>query len=110
MVSEATFCQVSEPPPAVGRLGAVRSRRTVEPAVGVLGTQFEVRPATSTARNCTSVSPSAVMVAVEPVTGADHAVPPSVEVRYWYEPTPEPGESAEPAAVTAVEAALRQLS
>ncbi len=46
--------------------GPVRSMRTVLPAVGVAGAHGPALPAESTPRNCTSVSPCSVMVAVAP--------------------------------------------
>jgi hypothetical protein len=55
-------------------LGAVRSRRTVAL------TQFEARPAASTARKRTSVSPSAEIDADEAVVLDDQVEPPFVEV------------------------------
>ena len=54
----------------------MRSRRTVA------CTQFEVRPALSTARNRTSVWPWADTVAPAPAVEPDQVEPPSVEV--WY--------------------------
>src|SRR5437588_1504446 len=82
-VTEATFCHVVEPPETVGAAGAVRSIRTVLPAPGTAGAQEEVNPATSTARNCTTVSPWAVIRAGLPVAGAPQVTPPSVDVRDW---------------------------
>ena len=64
------------PPDTVGAVGAVWSRRTVA------CTQFEVRPALSTARNRTSVWPWADTVAPAPAVEPDQVEPPSVEV--WY--------------------------
>src|SRR5215831_13612674 len=51
IVIEATFCQVVAPPETVGATGVVRSMRTVSVASGTAGTQFDVKPAASTARN-----------------------------------------------------------
>src|SRR5262249_37652328 len=81
--SETTFCHESEPPLSVGAVGAVRSRRTVVAGVGEAGAQLDVYPAASVARNWTTVSPCAEIVAVEPDCTAPQVVPPSVEVRYW---------------------------
>ena len=83
MVTCATFCQLSEPPVRVGAVGAVRSRRMVLPAVGAAGIHAELKPAASTARNWTMVSPWALMATVLPVPGAPQVVPPSMEVWYW---------------------------
>ncbi len=82
MIDEA-FDQPDEPPLATGVVGAVRSRRTVAPAVCVAGVQADVLPAVSTLRNCTHVLASAVTASLAPVAAALHVVPPSVEVRYW---------------------------
>ena len=82
-VTEATFCQVSEPPATVGAVGSVRSRRTVPPGKLLVGYQVEMLPAPSTARNWSSVSPSAVIAAGLPDVADPQVVPPSVEVRYW---------------------------
>ena len=71
---DATFCHEVELPLMLGAVGAVRSRRTVAP------TQADARPATSTARNRTSVSPSAETASEEPAAGADQVEPPSVDV------------------------------
>ena len=49
-VTEATFCQLSEPPARRRLVGAVRSMRTVAPSL-------ETRPTLSTARKRTSVPP-----------------------------------------------------
>ena len=83
MVICATFCQLVEPPLTAGADGSVRSRRTVLPAVGDAGTQLDTRPAASSARNWTSVSPWAVIFGAEPATGEPQIVPPSVDRRYW---------------------------
>jgi hypothetical protein len=80
-VTEATFCQVAEPPLMTGVEGAVLSIRTVSVASGTAGAQADVNPATSTVRNWTSVSPWAVTTSDPPPTGAVHVLPPSVEVR-----------------------------
>ena len=61
----------------------MRSIRTVLPAVGVAGAYAEWRPALSVERNCTTVSPTAVMFTDEPLTGSDQVFPPSVDLRYW---------------------------
>ena len=77
MTTWATLCQPPDPPVSAGSVGAVRSSRTVA------CTQFDVRPALSTPRNCTSVSPSADTAMLVPVVGDDQVEPPSVEVSYW---------------------------
>jgi hypothetical protein len=82
IVTEATLCHDSDPPETVGAVGAVRFSRTVFSAPFVAGAQSEVFPAVSTARNRTRVSPSAVMVSLDPVVALDQVVPPSVEVSY----------------------------
>src|SRR5262249_42132674 len=82
-LTDAAFCQLSDPPFRVGGVGAVRSSRTVVSGVGADGSQPDWKPAASTARNCTSVSPCALIVAVAPVAAEPQEVPPSVEVRYW---------------------------
>ena len=81
-VNDAWFFHVSEPPLTVDSVGAVRSRRTVLPAVDGEGAQPEALPAPSRARNSTSVCPSAETVSFAPETGADQVVPPSAELRY----------------------------
>src|SRR5215471_9312841 len=78
---EGTLCHDDEPPLTLGAVGFVRSRRTVSDAPGLAGTHADVLPALSTDRNCTRVSPSALMVSALPLVGADQVVPPSVEVR-----------------------------
>jgi hypothetical protein len=106
IVTEATLCHDSDPPETVGAVGAVRFKRTVLPEVGVAGPQPEVWPNPSTAWNCTSVSPSAVMVipsAAVVEVPADHVLPPSVEVRTLYEAMPDPGSDA-PIGVTLTDA------
>ena len=57
--------------------------RRALPAVEVAGAQGPVLPALSTPRNCTRVSPSALMVAVDPAVADPQVEPPSVLVRYW---------------------------
>jgi hypothetical protein len=61
--------------------GGPRSIRTVDPAVAVAGVHAEALPASSTERNWTRVSPSAVMVTDAPAAAALQVVPPSVLVR-----------------------------
>ena len=78
-VTDASFCQADEPPEAV-TVGAMWSSFTVAPAVGV--DQSEVLLSASTARNSTSVVPSADTVTVGPDTAADQVAPPSVELRW----------------------------
>ena len=73
-LTDATFCHPAAVPETVGRLGAVRSSCTVS------CTAAEVKPASSTARKRTRVSPSAVTVSEPPVTHADQLAPPSSEV------------------------------
>ena len=67
----------------VGAVGSVRSSRTVPPGTLLEGYQAERLPAPSTARNWSSVSPSAVIAAGLPDEGDPQVVPPSVELRYW---------------------------
>ena len=74
-VTEATFCQDEEPPLTVGAVGVVRSRRTVACV------QADALPILSTARNCTSVSPCAVIALDVAVAVADQVVPPLVDMR-----------------------------
>ena len=70
-------------PDTVGLVGAPRSSLTVFVAPAAAGTHDETLPAPSTARNCTSVLPSAETTATDaPDVPADHVVPPSVDVRY----------------------------
>ena len=69
-------------PDTVGLVGAPRSSFTVFVAPATPGTHSETLPAPSTARNCTSVVPSAETTADAPEVPADHVVPPSVDVRY----------------------------
>src|SRR5438046_996505 len=70
IVTEATFCHVVDPPETVGAVGAVRSRRTVFDAPATAGAQLDTKPAASTARNCTSVSPWALITAGLPLVAA----------------------------------------
>ena len=81
-VSDGWFFQASEPPLTEVSVGAVRSRRTVLPAVDGEGVQADALPAPSRVRNSTSVSPSAETVSLPPETAADQLVPPLVDVRY----------------------------
>ena len=74
-VTEARFCQDREPPATVGADGAVRSSRTVACV------QPEALPTLSTARNCTRVSPCAVIAFDVAVAVDDQVVPPLVDVR-----------------------------
>ena len=73
--------------------------------VGAAGVHAEVFPATSTLRNCTSVSPSAETTSEGPAAALPHVVPPSVDSRYSYPASPERA-SVEPEAVTVVCATL----
>src|SRR5436190_3334543 len=98
--TEATFCHDSEPPDTVGVPGAVRSIRATP------CTHADVLPAPSTARNSTSVSPSAVTESDPPAAAADHVTPASVEVRDWYPLRAEPPESVDPPALSGSEATL----
>ena len=93
-----TACQVAEPPAADGAVGAVRSMRTVACF------HPDWKPAVSTARKRTSVSPSAVTPREAPAAGADQFAPPSVDVSYSYPAIPEPGVSVDPAAETVTDA------
>ena len=72
--TEATLCQVNDPPATTGAVGTVWSSRTVA------CTQAERLPTTSTERNSTSVSPSAETGTEAPAAGDDQVKPPSVEV------------------------------
>ena len=94
----ATDCQLAEPPETAGAVGTVRSMRTVACF------QPDVKPAASTARKRTSVSPSSVTPSDEPAAGSDQTVPPSVEVSYSYPAIPEPGVSVDPAAEAVTDA------
>ncbi len=76
------FCQASDPPVTVGKLGAVRSMRTVLPGPGLAGDQADALPSASSERNCTSVWPSADAVTEDPGAGADQVAPASVDSRY----------------------------
>ena len=67
----------------VGSVGAVRSSLTVLPAPGFAGAHAETLPAVSVLRNWTVVWPSALIVSLLPLDGADQVLPPSVDVRYW---------------------------
>jgi len=98
-----TLCQDDEPPLTSGLVGSVRSSRTVLAAVGLAGSHADALPALSTARNCTSVSPSAVTSTLVPVAGTDQLAPPSVEVRYSSCEKPDPPASACMPAVIVVE-------
>ena len=80
--TESTDCHASDPPVTVGTLGPVTSIRAVAAAVPPVGAQLESLPRVSTARNCTSVWPSAVIDTDEPEVGSDQVWPPSVDV--WY--------------------------
>ena len=58
-VRDAMFCQVSEPPLTPTDPGAVRSRRTVDPAAAADGVHALVLPAPSIERNWARVWPCA---------------------------------------------------
>src|SRR5437870_48786 len=103
--TDATLCQPSEPPPIVGALGCVRSMRAVLLAPTTAGAHDEALPERSSARNCTTVSPSAEAAIDPPAVGASQVVPPSVDVRYSYPAMPEPP-SADPEADTVTEGTL----
>ena len=76
-VTDATFCQLSEPPATFGMVGRVRSMRTVA------CTQLETRPTLSMARKRTSVSPSPLTVRAAPDVGSgDQVAPPFVDCSY----------------------------
>ena len=80
---DAALSHAEEPPLTFGTLGAVWSSRTVFAAPDVAGAHAETLPAASTARNCTSVSPSFGTLS-DPGPGelaGVQVVPPSVEVR-----------------------------
>src|SRR5439155_19953906 len=100
---KATFCQVSAPPDTTGVVGAERSMCTVLLAPTTAGAHVEGLPERSSARNCTTVSPSADTASDAPAVGLSQVVPPSVDVRYSYPATPEPP-SVEPEADTVTEA------
>ena len=76
-VAEAAVDQLAEPPATVGAEGAVRSSLTVACVHG------EASPTPSRAANRTSVVPCAEIAALGPVVGADHVLPPFVDVSYW---------------------------
>jgi hypothetical protein len=61
----------------VGVPGVVRSSRATP------CTHADVLPAPSMARNCTSVSPSALTASELPAAAADQVAPASVDVRTW---------------------------
>ena len=67
----------------MGSVGGVRSSRAVASAVPAAGAHAPTLPAPSMARNCTSVSPSAVMITELPSVALVQLAPPSPEVRYW---------------------------
>ena len=76
------LCQPGGVMPTVGSAGAVRSMRIVLSGAGLAGVQLDGLPAVSTARNWTSVWPSAATVDRRaPPYGADQVEPPSVDVR-----------------------------
>ena len=79
--TDATLCQLEEPPATLGAVGAVRSMRTVLPAPELAGFQAERLPAPSTVRNCSSVWPSALIASDAPDAGEPHVVPPSADSR-----------------------------
>src|SRR5205809_6997070 len=80
----AVVCLVHGPPVRrVGSVGAVRSILTVLTAVAVEGVQADTLPALSALRSCTSVVPSALIVATVPELGVVQLAPPLVELRYW---------------------------
>ena len=81
IVFEAAVDHELEPPPTDGTDGAVWSSITV--LWSSTGDQSDVLPAASTARNCTSVVPSALIGAEAPFAGCDQVPPPSLEVSYW---------------------------
>src|SRR5437870_434839 len=88
--TEPADCQDAEPPVTFGGAGAVWSSLTVLAAVADDGAHCDTKPMPSTDRNCTRVTPSALMVAVAPGPAADHVAPLSIDVRYSYEATPLP--------------------
>ena len=79
----ATLCQNSEPPAMVGSVGPERSIRAVLEGVAPDGTHGVALPAMSSARNCTSVSPSVATTSLEPAIGVDQVEPPLCDSRYW---------------------------
>src|SRR5690349_5649036 len=64
--------------------------RAVLAPPGVAGCQSDALPATSSAWNSTSVSPSAEIAASAPGEAAGQVAPPSVDVRNWYPAWPAP--------------------
>src|SRR5689334_16919784 len=84
ITSFAAVDQVAEPPlTLVGSVGGLRSSLTVLAAVALAGAQAVALPALSSARNCTSVCPSAVIVSELPEDGLLQLTPALVDVRYW---------------------------
>ena len=84
IVTEATFCQLSEPPVSVGAVGAVRSSRTVLAAVGLAGNQADVKPAASTRAELDDrLALRADRGGARRCAGVPQVAPPSVDVRYW---------------------------
>jgi hypothetical protein len=82
IVTEDAGCHDDEPPETAGMDGAAVSIFTVLAAPLAAGAHpDETFPALSVARICTSVVPSAEIVAGAGIA-ADHVVPPSVDVRY----------------------------
>ena len=77
IVTDGTFCGLSDPPVTVGVVGGVLSMRTFELDHG------ESFPKVSYARNRTIVLPLLVTVSVLPGLAADHVAPPSVDSSYW---------------------------
>src|SRR5690348_11757610 len=110
MPTDATDCQARDPPLTMGAVGGVPSMRTVSDARGVAGIHAPGFPATSTARNWTSVSPSSLTVSDDPVLGQTHVVPPSIEVRYSSCEKPEPPVSAAVPALMVTDPDVRQVS
>ena len=104
IVSEAAVDHELEPPPTDGTVGAVWSSMTV--LWSSTADQAELLPAASTARNCTSVEPSALIGAEAPSAGCDQW-----RRRRWRSRTGT-GDAAEPSvepdADTFTEAALCQ--
>src|SRR5450755_1098082 len=108
-VAEAAADQPLVPPATTGAVGGVVSILTVLPRPADDGAHAETLPAPSIARICTMVVPSPVMAAGA-ATAADHVLPPSVDVRYWYPESPEPPASVEPDAVMVTGAVACQLA
>src|SRR4051794_23755191 len=75
--------------------------RTVLPASGIAGAHDETLPAASIARNCTDVSPSAVIGAGLPASAAAQVTPPSDDARYSEPTRPAPPGAVGPGAPTA---------